>query len=181
MVGLETSQPFCIANHLTSFFLIRVLPKNCFWTEPSKCVDVPKSVSGIDLFRYECKLALFFSPLKSCPKRHVQNTPFSFAVAPKLILNDSSVLKFFVFFLDILKLYSQSNYVSDCLFFIENWTERALFKIAAFLLVTSGTISNCFLNPNFLSQIMTYTHKTLIPLFYYLHFHYFIFTLYIEN
>ena len=42
VVSLETSQMFCIANHLTSFCLIRVLTKSCFWTESSKCVNIPK-------------------------------------------------------------------------------------------------------------------------------------------
>ena len=83
-----------IANHLSSFCLITVLTKNCFWTKSSKFVNVLKSVLGIDLFRYECKLVIFFSPLKC----YVRNVPFSFAVAQKFILNDSLVLKFLVFF-----------------------------------------------------------------------------------
>ena len=67
--GLETSQLFCIANHLTSFCLIRVVTERFFWRESSKFVNVTKSVSDIDLFIYECKLVIFFSPLKC----HVQN------------------------------------------------------------------------------------------------------------
>ena len=66
-----------IANHLSSFCLIRVLTKNCFWTESSKFANVPKSVSGIDLFRYECKLVIFFSPLK-CHVRNVTSGTLPF-------------------------------------------------------------------------------------------------------
>ena len=108
---LETSQLFCITNHLTGFCIIRVLTERFFWTEYSKFANVPKSVSGIDLLRYECKLAILFSFEVSCLERHVRNTPFSFTVAQKFILNDSLVFKLFVFFLDILKIYSQRNYV----------------------------------------------------------------------
>ena len=62
----ETSQMFCIANlnNLTGFCIIRVLTERCFLTDYSNFFNVPKSVSGIDLFRYECKLVIFFSPLK---------------------------------------------------------------------------------------------------------------------
>ena len=91
----------------------------------------------------------------SRPERHVRNTPFSFTVAQKFILNDSLVLKLFVFFLDTLKIYPQRNYVQDYLFFIEIWTERALFQKAAFLHVMSGTVWNSFLTCNYLSQIIT--------------------------
>ena len=105
--GLETSQLFCIANHLTGFCTILVLDKRCFWTEYGNFVTVPKSVSGIDLFRYECKLKIFFFLLKC----HVRNTAFSFTVVENVSLNDSLGLKLFVFFLGILKIYSQRNYV----------------------------------------------------------------------
>ena len=47
--------------------------------------------------------------------------------------------------------------------------------------VMSGTVWNCFVTPNFLSQIITLIrHETLFSLFDYLHIHNFIFTLYIE-
>ena len=107
VVSLETSQLFCIANHLTGFCIVRVLTERFFWADYSKFGNVPKSVSGIDHFRYECKLMIFFFILKC----HIQNTPFSFTVAQKFILNDSLVFKLFIFFLDILKIYSQRNYV----------------------------------------------------------------------
>ena len=79
VIDLETSQLICILNHLTSFCLRRVLTKNCFWTESIKFINVPKSVSGIDLFsfRYECKLRIFFSPLK-CHVRNVKSRTLPF-------------------------------------------------------------------------------------------------------
>ena len=52
------------ADHLTGFCIIRVLTERCFLRDYSKFVNVPKSVSGIDLFRYECKLVIFFFRLK---------------------------------------------------------------------------------------------------------------------
>ena len=91
----------------------------------------------------------------SRPERHVRNTPFSFTVAQKIILNDSLVFKLFVFFLVTLKIYSQRNYVWDYLFFIDIWTDRALSGKATFLHVTSGTAWSCFLTCNYLLQIIT--------------------------
>ena len=112
VVGLETSQLICIANHLSSFCLIRVLTKNCFWTKSSKFVNVLKSVSGIDLFRYECKLVILFSPFEvSRLEQHIRNTPFSFAVVQKFILNDSSVLNVFVLFSGYIEDLSTKKYV----------------------------------------------------------------------
>ena len=148
---LETSQLFCIANHLIGFCTILVLAKSCFLTKYCNFVNVPKSVSGIDLFRCECKFKIFFFLLKC----HVWNTPFSFTVVQKVSLNDSLGLKLFMFFLGILKIYSQINYLKDYLFLIEIWTERALFQKAVFLHVTSRTVWNCFLTCNYLPQIIT--------------------------
>ena len=62
--SLETGPLFCTANHLTGFCIIRVLTERCFSTKYTKFVNVPKSVSGTDLFRYECKLVIFFFLLK---------------------------------------------------------------------------------------------------------------------
>ena len=77
MVSLETSQLFCIANHLTGFCIKRVLTERFFWTEYSKFGNVPKSVSDIDLFKYECKLTIFFFLLKCCIRNVTSGTrPF---------------------------------------------------------------------------------------------------------
>ena len=79
--SLETSQLFCIVDHLTGFCIIRVLTERFFLTKYSKFFNIPKSVSGIDLFRYEFKLVIFFPFEVLCPVRHVRNTPFSFPAA----------------------------------------------------------------------------------------------------
>ena len=103
-VGLETSQLFCIANHLSSFCLIRSLTKKCFWIESGKFVNVPKSFQALN-FRFSFPLWSVTS-VSSSPEHS-----FSFTVAQNFILNRSLVLKLFVFFLDILNIYSQRKYV----------------------------------------------------------------------
>ena len=77
VVSLETWQLFCIANHFTGFSMIRVLTERFLWAEYSKFGNVPKSVSGIDLFRYECKLVIFFFLLK-CHVRNVTSGTLPF-------------------------------------------------------------------------------------------------------
>ena len=143
MDGLETSQLLCIANHLTSFWLITALTERCFWTEYSKFVMFQKSVLGIHLFRGNCNFLFFFPFQVSCPKRHVRDTSFSFTGAQSFILNDNLVFKDFLCFF--------SRYIQDlfteklCLllpFFIGVRTERALFLITAFLHVMSRAVWN---------------------------------------
>ena len=75
--GLETSQLFCIRNHLTGFCITRILSEKFFWTEYSKFANVPKSVSGIDLFRCECKIVIFYLLLKCHVRKLTSRTlPF---------------------------------------------------------------------------------------------------------
>ena len=74
--------------------------------------------------------------------------------SPKIYCEWWWVFKLFVFFLDLLQIYSQKKLCLDYLFFIEIWTERALLQKTAFLHVTSRTVWNCFVTPNFLSQII---------------------------
>ena len=77
--------------HWQSGFCIIIFTERCFCTDYSKFTNVPKKVSDIDLFRYECKLVIFFSPL-NC---YVRNTVFSFTVAQNVNLNGNLVFKIY--------------------------------------------------------------------------------------
>ena len=74
----------------------------------------------------ERKLQIFFSRFEVLrPERDARNMPFSFAIALKFILNDSSVLNVFVFCFGFI--HKEITFKTAFLF-IDILTERALFK-----------------------------------------------------
>ena len=91
----------------------------------------------------------------TCKLSSLEHSLFIYC-SPKIYFEWQFSLKtFYVFSGYIEHLFTKKLWLR-LLFLQKIWTERALFKIAAFLHVTSRTVWNCFSTPNFLSRIVTY-------------------------